>query len=116
MGSPGVEAVRYLAPVHAGDSLTLRVEVVGARPSRSRPEIGLVVFRSQMINAQGVPALERALPRGFAGCLPRHRLANQPLYDAVDGLAACYEALGRPGDAAQLRRRAADWPGNPRSP
>jgi acyl dehydratase len=58
MGSPGVEAVRYLAPVRAGDSLTLRVEVVSARPSKSRPEMGLVVFRSQMINAQCVAALE----------------------------------------------------------
>jgi acyl dehydratase len=58
MGSPGVEEVRYLAPVRAGDSLTLRVEVIGARPSRSRPELGLVLLRSQMINARSVPALE----------------------------------------------------------
>jgi acyl dehydratase len=58
MGSPGVEEVRYLAPVRAGDSLTLRVEVIGARPSRSRPEMGLVELRSQMINARSEPALE----------------------------------------------------------
>jgi acyl dehydratase len=58
MGSPGVEEVRYLAPVRAGDALTLRVETISARPSKSRSEMGLVVFRSQMINAQGTPALE----------------------------------------------------------
>jgi acyl dehydratase len=58
MGSPGVEQVRYLAPVRAGDTLTLRAEVVSARPSKSRPEMGLVVCRSQMINAQCMPALE----------------------------------------------------------
>jgi acyl dehydratase len=58
MGSPGVEEARYLAPVRAGDSLTLRVEVVGARPSKSRPEMGFVVLRSQMINAECTPALE----------------------------------------------------------
>jgi acyl dehydratase len=58
MGSPGIEEIRYLAPVRAGDRLTLRVEVVSARPSKSRPEMGLVVFRSQMINAQCMPALE----------------------------------------------------------
>jgi acyl dehydratase len=58
MGSPGVDEVRYLAPVRAGDSLTLRVEVVSARPSRSRPEMGLVTFRSEMINSQRVPVLE----------------------------------------------------------
>jgi acyl dehydratase len=58
MGSPGVEQVRYLAPVRAGDTLTLRVEVISARPSKSRPEMGLVVFRMQMINTQCMPALE----------------------------------------------------------
>jgi acyl dehydratase len=58
MGSPGVESIRYLAPVRAGDTLTLRTEVISARPSKSRPEMGLVVFRSQMINAQCMPALE----------------------------------------------------------
>ena len=58
MGSPGVESVRYLLPVRAGDSLTLRVEVLSTRPSKSRPEMGLVGFRMQMINAQRMPALE----------------------------------------------------------
>src|SRR6516225_660457 len=38
MGSPGMESVRYLAPVRAGDRLTLRVEVTDARQSKSRPE------------------------------------------------------------------------------
>src|SRR5712692_601111 len=60
MGSPGVEEVRYLAPVRAGDSLTLRVEIVGARPSKSRPEMGLVNFRSHMVNADNKPVLEMA--------------------------------------------------------
>src|SRR5262245_46047195 len=58
MGSPGVEQVRYLAPVRAGDTLTLRVETISARPSRSRPEMGLVGFRMQMLNAQCMPAME----------------------------------------------------------
>jgi acyl dehydratase len=58
MGSPGVESIRYLAPVRAGDTLTLRTEVISARLSKSRPEMGLVVFRSQMINAQCMPTLE----------------------------------------------------------
>ena len=31
MGSPGVEEVRYLAPVRAGDSLSLRLEVTNLR-------------------------------------------------------------------------------------
>jgi len=58
MGSPGVEEVRYLAPVRAGDRLMLRVEVLGARPSKSRPEMGLVNFRSYMVNADGQPVMQ----------------------------------------------------------
>jgi acyl dehydratase len=58
MGSPGVEEIRYLAPVRAGDRLTLRIEIVGARPSRSRPEMGLVNFRSRMLNGDGKPVMD----------------------------------------------------------
>jgi acyl dehydratase len=58
MGSPGVEEIRYLEPLRAGDSLTLRVEIVGARPSRSRPEMGLVSFRSRMVNGDFKAVLE----------------------------------------------------------
>lgn len=55
---------------------------------------------------------ERALPPGFRGRLPRHRPANRPLYDAIDGLAACYNAIGKPGEAARLRETAARWAGS----
>jgi acyl dehydratase len=58
MGSPGVEEIRYLEPLRAGDSLTLRVEIVAARPSRSRPQMGLVNFRSRMVNGDGKVVLE----------------------------------------------------------
>ena len=58
MGSPGVEEIRYLAPVRPGDSLTLRVEIAGARSSKSRPEMGLVNFRSHMVNADNKPVLQ----------------------------------------------------------
>src|SRR5262249_3898220 len=60
MGSSGVEEIRYVAPVRAGDSLTLRVEIVATRPSKSRPEMGLVNFRSHMVNADNKPVLEMA--------------------------------------------------------
>ncbi len=68
MGSPGVEEIRYLAPVRAGDSLTLRLEIVGARPSKSRPEMGLVNFRSHMVNADNKPVLEMAATLMFGRC------------------------------------------------
>jgi acyl dehydratase len=58
MGSPSIEEIRYLAPLRAGDSLTLRLEVVAARPSWSRPEMGLVSFRSRMVKGDGKALLE----------------------------------------------------------
>jgi acyl dehydratase len=60
MGSPGMDEIRYLAPVRAGDRLTLRVEITSVRPSKSRPEMGLVGIRCQMINVQCMPVLETA--------------------------------------------------------
>ena len=46
---------------------------------------------------------ERALARDFTGRLPRDRPANRPFYEAIDGLAECLEALGRPRECAGLR-------------
>jgi hypothetical protein len=52
---------------------------------------------------------QRAVPRDFSGRLPRDRPANSPLYQAIDGLASCYEALGKLLDSAELRALAARW-------
>ncbi len=52
---------------------------------------------------------ENALPGGFGGRLPREHPANRPLYDAVEGLVACHEALGAADLAAELRKLAANW-------
>lgn len=54
---------------------------------------------------------ERALPPGFRGRLPKHRPANRPLYDAIDGLVASYDVLGKSSEAAKLRETAARWSG-----
>ena len=45
----------------------------------------------------------RALPPDFRGRLPRDRDANRPFLDALDGLIASLEALGRGRDAEELR-------------
>lgn len=50
---------------------------------------------------------ERALPPGFSARLDRGRTANRPLYEAIDGLAACYRALGKPSEAESLLSLAA---------
>jgi acyl dehydratase len=66
MGSPGVEEVRYLAPVRAGDSLSLRLEVTGLRASASRPDIGFMRFKSEILNQSGAPVMRMTSTLMFA--------------------------------------------------
>ena len=49
-------------------------------------------------SSRSVPSLPDS-----AGRLPRARFANRPFYDAIDGLISCYDALGKPSEAADLR-------------
>ncbi len=53
LGSPGVDEVRFLRPVHPGTVLSLRREVLETRSSKSRPETGLVKFRFELLDADG---------------------------------------------------------------
>ena len=53
LGSPGVNEMRWLAPLRPGDDLTLDVDVAEARVSRSRPETGIVTFKCVVRNAAG---------------------------------------------------------------
>ena len=53
LGSPGVNEMRWLAPLRPGDDLMLEVDVVEARISRSRPETGIVTFKCTVRNAAG---------------------------------------------------------------
>ena len=72
LGSPGVNEVRWLAPLRPGDDVLLDVDVMEARVSRSRPETGIVMFRSTVRNAAGQALCEMVSPiiigrRGDAG-------------------------------------------------
>jgi len=49
----GMTDVVFPAPVFAGDTLSVRTTVVAARPSRSRPEAGIVTFRHEAFNQHG---------------------------------------------------------------
>jgi acyl dehydratase len=53
LASPGVDELRWLAPVRSGDSLSIRVTVREARRSRSRPDRGLVHTFIEVKNQQG---------------------------------------------------------------
>ncbi|MEU8340616.1 Acyl dehydratase [Actinomadura meyerae] len=50
LASPGVDELRWPAPVRPGDSLRLRVAVLEARPSRSKPDRGIVRTRAELLN------------------------------------------------------------------
>lgn len=53
MGSPGIEGMRWTAPVRPGDVLTARVRVVEAYPSETAPGRGTVVTESEVLNQRG---------------------------------------------------------------
>jgi acyl dehydratase len=53
LGSPGVEELQWLSPVHPGDELTGSVEAIAARLSKSRPERGLVQLRGELRDQTG---------------------------------------------------------------
>jgi acyl dehydratase len=62
LGSPGVEEVRWLRPVRPGDRLTARRTVLATRASQSRPAMGLVTFRFEMLNQAGEVVIELTSP------------------------------------------------------
>ena len=53
LASPGVDEIRWPAPVRPGDSLRLRVTVAEARRSRSKPDRGLVRTHAELISQDG---------------------------------------------------------------
>lgn len=50
MGSPGIDELRWLAPVRPGDTLHCAVEVLEVRPSSSKPDRGIARFKYQALN------------------------------------------------------------------
>jgi acyl dehydratase len=61
-GSPGVNQLRWLAPLRPDDELVLDVEVMEARISRSRPATGIVMFKAVVSNAAGQALCEMTSP------------------------------------------------------
>ena len=53
MGSPGLEGVRWLQPVRAGDTLSVRYRTVKVKASTSRPDRGVVWSKWTATNQRG---------------------------------------------------------------
>jgi acyl dehydratase len=59
LGSPGIEETKWLRPVRPGSALTLRLEILDKRVSKSRPEMGLVRMRNQLLDESGAPVIDQ---------------------------------------------------------
>ncbi len=53
LGSPGVEEIRWTAPVRPGDTLTGRVTVTDVQPSSTNPRRGTVFTTNEVFNQNG---------------------------------------------------------------
>jgi acyl dehydratase len=53
MGSPGIERLNWTKPVRPGDTLAASSTVLETRISKSRPEMGIVRFRHEVVDQTG---------------------------------------------------------------
>ena len=58
LGSSGMDEVKWLSPVLAGDVLSGDFTITSTRASASRPGIGIVNFTSKLAGADGKPKIE----------------------------------------------------------
>ena len=52
LGSPGLDQLRWHRPVRPGDTLSVRVTIMEARPSKSKPDRGLLRTFVEVMNQQ----------------------------------------------------------------
>ena len=58
MGSPGVENLLWRTPVRAGDTLRVRMTVMQARVSASKPDRGLITHHWEVFNQRDEQVME----------------------------------------------------------
>ena len=61
-GSPGIESIDWLKPVRPGDRLSVRRTTIGARISRSRPDVGVFEMRFELLNQNREVAMRQQGP------------------------------------------------------
>jgi acyl dehydratase len=67
LASPGIDELRWLQPVRPGDVLRIRVSVLEATRSRSRPDRGIVRTLIEVLNQRGEVAMSLK-PMNIIGC------------------------------------------------
>lgn len=53
LGSPGIDSLRWTRPVCPGDTLSVRLTTLESRPMASRPKVGLVLSKWDVLNQHG---------------------------------------------------------------
>ena len=59
LGGAGIEDLAWLKPVYPGDTLRCELEVIDARPSRSKPDRGIVKARMTVFNQHDEPVMRQ---------------------------------------------------------
>jgi acyl dehydratase len=72
MSSPGLDELRWLAPVRPGDTLHMEAEVLEMRPSASKPDRGILKMRYAAMNQRGETVMTFVIT---------HLLARQPPHE-----------------------------------
>lgn len=67
LASPGIDELRWLKPVRPGDVLRIRVSVVEATRSRSKPDRGMVRTLVEVLNQDG-DIVMTLRPMNIIGC------------------------------------------------
>ena len=53
LGSPGLDEIRWIKPVRAGDVLRVRVTITGTKRSTSKPDRGTIWMTDEVLNQHG---------------------------------------------------------------
>jgi acyl dehydratase len=59
LGSPGIEETKWLRPVRPDTPFTLRLRILDKRVSKSRPEMGLVRMRAQLLDGNSAAVVDQ---------------------------------------------------------
>jgi acyl dehydratase len=67
LGSPGIDELRWVRPVRPGDVLRIRVSILDATRSRSKPDRGMVRTLVEVLNQSGEIVMSLK-PMNIIGC------------------------------------------------
>lgn len=111
LGAPGIDELKWLRPVRAGDVLAARQTITEIRASKSRPDRGLAQFLLQTVNQDGETVLEQRhwgmiARRGASpaphGVGPGQRREGEAETDGQDAVRAAAATAPRDFEAVEI--------------